>query len=188
MKFVLSTALLGLALTLSACQPADKAPAAEQKTAEATAKEPTLAQAQAAAEKTAAAVKADNPYVRAVPPGQENSAAFMTLTNSSDVPVALIAAESPVADKVELHEHTNNNGVMAMRQIPQIEVPAKGSVELKPGGLHIMLIGLKQALNAGGNVPLTLLFADGGLVQVTAPIKTVDAPMAGAAMGKKPAK
>jgi hypothetical protein len=124
----------------------------------------------------AAEVKVENPYVRAVPPGQPNSAAFLTLVNSSTKAHSVKSASSPVAATVELHSHTNNNGVMEMRQVPQIDLPAKGTTELKPGGLHIMLIGLKQNLKAGEKAKLTLQFEDGSNTTVTAPIQEVSPP------------
>lgn len=126
----------------------------------------------------AAEVKVENPYVRAVPPGQPNSAAFMTLVNSSAKAHSVKSASSPVAATVELHTHTNNNGVMEMRQIPQIDVPAKGRVELAPGGLHVMFLGLKQDLKAGETVAITLTFDDGSTTTVNAPIKEVTPPAA----------
>lgn len=118
-------------------------------------------------------------YARAVPPGQPNSAAFMTLTNPSATPRALVSAQSPAAKTVELHTHINSGGMMQMRRIERIEVPAQGSVTLKPGGLHVMLIGLNGDLNPGSTVDLTLVFDDGGKVEVKAPVRTIEAkPMA----------
>ncbi|WP_428035527.1 copper chaperone PCu(A)C [Amphritea sp.] len=108
-----------------------------------------------------AEVKVDHPYARAVPPGQANSAAFMTLTNNSDEEVSLISASTSVAKVAELHTHTQENGVMKMRKIPQITMKANEQVQLKPGGLHVMLIGLKQNLNKDEMIDLTLNFSDG---------------------------
>jgi hypothetical protein len=133
----------------------------------------------AASMKAADAVKVENPYARAVPPGQPNSASFMTLVNGSDVDHSVKSAASPVAATVELHTHTNVNGVMEMRQVPQIDVPAKGRTELKPGGLHVMLIGLKQDMKAGEKAQVTLTFEDGSSTTVDAPIQEVTPPAAG---------
>jgi copper(I)-binding protein len=94
--------------------------------------------------------------------------------NTSDTDHSLKAAASPVAATVELHTHTNNNGVMEMRQVPQIDVPAKGRTELKPGGFHIMLIGLKQDMKAGEKAVLTLTFEDGSTTTVDAPIQDIN--------------
>ncbi len=135
--------------------------------------------ADATAAKAADTVKVENPYARAVPPGQPNSAAFMTLVNTGDVDHSVTSATSPVANTVELHTHTNNNGVMEMRQVDKIDVPAKGRTELAPGGLHIMLIGLKQELKEGEKAQLTLTFDDGSTTTVDAPIQTVKPPVMG---------
>lgn len=140
----------------------------------------TAPAAEAATAKAADTVKVENPYARAVPPGQPNSAAFMTFVNSGDADHSVTSASSPVAEAVELHTHTNNNGVMEMRQIDKIDVPAKGRTELAPGGLHIMLIGLKQELKAGETAQLTLTFDDGSTATVDAPIQDVTPPAMGA--------
>lgn len=130
----------------------------------------------ASASKAADGITVENPFARAVPPGQPNSASFMTLVNSSDVDHSVKSAASPVAATVELHTHTNNNGVMEMRQVEQIDIPAKGRVELKPGGLHIMLIGLKQDMKVGENAPITLTFEDGSTTMTNAPIQEITPP------------
>lgn len=129
-----------------------------------------------AAVKAADLLEIEEAYIRAVPPGQPNSAAFMTINNPFNQAFALTAASSPVAATVELHTHTHNNGVMEMRKIDKIDIPADGEVELKPGGLHIMLIGLKQELKVGEDAKLTLTFADGSTKEVTAEIKEVTPP------------
>ena len=165
-------ALLGVLISVTtACQ-------AESETAKKPAEAPQ-AQAAATVAKAADAVKAENPFVRAVPPGQPNSAAFMVLSNSSAVAHQVVSATSPVANTVELHTHTNNNGVMEMRQVPQIDVPAKGRTELKPGGFHIMLLGLKQPLQAGESAEITLTFDDGSSTTFQAPIQVVTPPAGG---------
>jgi periplasmic copper chaperone A len=112
-------------------------------------------------------------YVRAVPPGVANSAGFMTLSNGGGEPRFLTGAESPASEVVELHSHTMEGGMMRMRRIERIEVPAGGSVTLEPGGLHLMLIGLKGPLAPGEEVALTLTFDDGGRAVVSAPVRPV---------------
>jgi len=102
-----------------------------------------------------------NAYARAVPPSAPNSAAFMLIRNHGDADRHLVSAESDVSNVTELHNHINDNGVMRMRQVPRITVPANGSVELKPGSYHVMLIGLKQSLKEGDKVNLKLEFDDG---------------------------
>ncbi len=120
------------------------------------------------------ALEITDAYARAVPPGQPNSAVFLTLTNGSAAPRALVAAESPAAETVELHTHLHEDGMMRMRRVERIEVPAEGSVSLQPGGLHLMLIGLKGDLAPGDQVDLTLSFDDGTQVQVLAPVRKVE--------------
>ena len=84
----------------------------------------------------------DAPYVREVPPGSHTTAAFMTLHNHGDSPVHLISATNSITEHTELHNHVDMDGVMQMRQIDSIEVPANGHTHLAPGGLHLMMIGL----------------------------------------------
>ena len=118
-------------------------------------------------------IQIQHAYARAVPPGQPNSAAFMTLRNMSDASNAVVSASSPAAKVVELHTHTMDGGMMKMRKVEKIDIPAKGTTELKPGGLHIMLIGLKEQLKPGMKVSLTLKFADGSESSVEAPVQEV---------------
>lgn len=116
-------------------------------------------------------------YVRAVPEGQLNSAAFMLLENTADEDLALVAASSDVANTVELHTHQNDNGTMRMRQIDQIDLPAHQQVKLQPGGLHVMLIGLKQTLEADQQVAVSLRFSDGSEQQLNLPVKNITQTM-----------
>lgn len=115
-----------------------------------------------------------DPYVRAVPPGQPNSAAFMSLNNPSTSPRALVDATSPFAEIVELHTHLNEGGMMRMRPVERIALPAGETVLLQPGGLHVMLIGLKRPLTPDTAVELTLMFDDGSKVSIQAPVRQID--------------
>jgi copper(I)-binding protein len=129
-------------------------------------------------------VRVKDPYARAVPPGQPNSAVFMDLANDSDTARALVGAESSAADVAELHTHILEDGMMKMRQIERIDLPAGKTVTLRPGGLHVMLIGLKKQLVPGDSVDLTLIFADGSRELVKAPVHKIQMPpMGGAAHG-----
>ncbi|WP_242469638.1 SCO family protein [Rhabdochromatium marinum] len=112
-------------------------------------------------------------YARAVPPGQQNSAVFMRLRNPTQQPLALIGASSSVAQVVELHTHVQQDGVMKMRRIEQIPIPVQGEAVLQPGGLHLMLIGLKQPLTVGDAVDVQLRFDDGGERAVTADTRRI---------------
>ena len=109
-------------------------------------------------------------YVRAVPPGLPNSASFMLLQNSADSDLVLKGAESPAAKMVELHTHTMKGGMMRMRQVDKIDLPAGESVALQPGGLHVMMIGLQQALVPGEQIDLALVFDDGSKLAIKVPV------------------
>lgn len=113
-------------------------------------------------------VSVHQPYVRLAPPNAPTTGAFMVLRNSGGQPVKLVKADNPASRVTELHTHVNDNGVMKMRPVPAIELPAKGEAVLQPGGLHVMLIELKAPLKEGDSVPLTLSFDDGSSKQVEA--------------------
>lgn len=122
-------------------------------------------------------VEVKSPYARAVPPGQANSAIFMMLKNNSAKEVSLIRAQSSVAEAVELHTHMMDQGVMKMRQVSEIRIPGNGMAQLRPGGNHIMLIGLKKNLFEGQKVTVKLHFSNGSMAVVEMPIKKVMAGM-----------
>ena len=98
-------------------------------------------------------------------------AVYMTLSNSGSQADALVSAASDAAQTVELHEVKNEGGVMKMRPVSAIPVPAGGKAELKPGSYHIMLMGLKHDLKPGEKVAVTLKFEHGGEVRVEAPVR-----------------
>lgn len=114
-----------------------------------------------------AALVVEGAYARAVPPTAGNSAAFMQIRNTSGEARQLVAAESDVSNVTELHNHIQDNGVMRMRRVDAVEVPANGAVELKPGSFHVMLIDLKQPLKEGDPVNIELRFDDGSSKDVS---------------------
>ena len=95
-------------------------------------------------------------YVRGLPPGQSVTAAFMTLRNGGDEELVLTSASTSVADKVEFHQHSHDDGMMRMRQIPALRIAAGAELQLAPGHLHMMLIGLRQVLVEGDTVTIEL--------------------------------
>lgn len=103
-------------------------------------------------------VKVEDAWVRGTVAMQKATGAFMRLTPSANA--RLVAAQSPVAGVVEIHEMAMEGDVMKMRAMPGLDLPAGRTVELKPGGYHVMLLDLKQPLKAGEQVPLTLTFED----------------------------
>lgn len=128
------------------------------------------------------AVSVIDPYVRAMPPGQKVTGAFLSLKNDSDSNRSLVRAESDVAKSVELHEHVHKEGMMQMREVEKIDIAKGSTTALKPGGLHIMLIGLTRALNVGDIVDIKLIFDDGSEQIAKAPVKKI---LAGMGMMKK---
>lgn len=115
-------------------------------------------------------VEATNVWARATPPAAKNGAAYMVLTNDTAKADRLIDAASDVAERVEIHTHLMENNVMRMRRIDGVDVEPGTPVVFQPGGLHIMLIGLKQPLVAGTSFELTLVYRDAGPVKVTAEV------------------
>lgn len=118
-------------------------------------------------------IKVTNAFVRLLPPSSPTTGAFMTLTNTSEKSIKLIKAESDCCNKVELHTHTMVDGMMRMREVESMEIPAKGQTELKPGSLHIMLIGLKKPLALNQQIPLTLIFDDKKRMNINAEVKAI---------------
>lgn len=136
--------------------------------------------------KPASGLTIENPWARVTTPGQKNGAAYMKISSTS--PDKLIGVDVPanIADHAELHKvvmatgsvkseggmgsdgmQSKSGAKMSMKQVPAIPVPA----ELKPGGYHVMLIGLKAPIAKGDSVPLTLTFEKAGLKRITAVAK-----------------
>lgn len=109
-----------------------------------------------------------HPWTRATPPNAETAGAYLTLRNDGDMEDALIGARSGIADKVEIHSMTVDGGVMRMRPVGEagVAVQPGETVALAPGGMHIMMVGLKHPLTEGEHVPLTLTFRSGASVTV----------------------
>ncbi len=127
----------------------------------------------------AGTLKIEHPWSRATAAGAAVGAGFMTITNSGRAD-ALLAASSPVAERVELHLGRIENRVMQMRRLERIELPAGETVRLEPGGLHLMLIGLKQPLVEGSRVPLVLRFAGSGERKIELQVEALGAQGRGA--------
>lgn len=124
-------------------------------------------------------VKATNAWVRATVPGQSVAGAYLDITASART--ALLAVESSVAGKSELHTMSMENGVMRMRPVGKIELPAHHAVSLKPGGYHVMLMDIKRELKAGERVPLRLKLQDSHGVNTTVEIEAEVRAVAGTA-------
>ena len=126
-----------------------------------------------------AQVAVTEPWVRGTVEGQRATGAFMKVTPVTDL--KLVAAASPVAKIVEIHEMTMDGGVMKMRAIPKLDLPAGKATELKPGGYHVMLMALTKPLAEGETVPITLTFEDAAgkrqTLEVKAPVRPLTADM-----------
>lgn len=100
---------------------------------------------------------------------------FVTLHNMGSEGDTLVAASTPAAEKVEIHNVSMTDGVMKMFEVDGVEVPAGETVEFKPGSYHIMLMGLKEPLSKGKTFPLTFEFARAGKIEVTVEVKEAGA-------------
>lgn len=113
-------------------------------------------------------VEIASPWIRAVPPVAKMGAAYLTITSATAD--RLLGATTPVAEKVEIHATLDSNGVMQMRQQPDVVLaPGKPAV-LAPGGMHLMLVNLRMPLVAGATVPLALRFERAGEVRIDVPV------------------
>jgi periplasmic copper chaperone A len=124
-----------------------------------------------------AEVTVSDAWVRGTVAAQKATGAFMKLKSSDNA--RLVGAASPAASIVEVHEMAMKDNVMTMRAVDAIELPAGKTVELKPGGYHVMLIDLVKPLVAGDKVPvqLTVVGKDGrkATVEVKAEVRAVGA-------------
>lgn len=123
----------------------------------------TLASGLALAQSVSAPIEVSNAWVRSTVPGQMGTGAFMKITAKAGT--QLVGVSSPVAGVGEVHEMKMDGDIMKMRAMPALDLPAGKTVELKPGGYHVMLMDLKQPLLKDSKVPLTLTFKDAKGVQ-----------------------
>jgi hypothetical protein len=116
-------------------------------------------------------------WVREAAAGRAVTAAFLTLANAGDRPIALVRGTASVGDTLELHEMKRDGAMMRMSPVQRIEVPAKGETALRPGDLHLMIFGLKAPLAPNDTVRLTLTFDNGSTVKVAAPVRAAQRTM-----------
>ncbi|MDR3516403.1 MAG: copper chaperone PCu(A)C [Azospirillaceae bacterium] len=126
----------------------------------------------------AGSIEITDPWARATIAAASAGAAYLEIRNHGTAPDHLIAASTPVAAEAQLHMTTISNGVAGMRPVETLEIVAGTSTRLAPGGLHIMLMGLKGPLEKGKSFPLTLTFEKAG--SLTVPV-TIEGPGAGGA-------
>ena len=114
-------------------------------------------------------------WLRAQPPGQPNSAAYMTLENVGKRALTIVAVATPLAQRVEIHESRQQDGMWRMQAQESLAVGPGQTSLLAPGGRHLMLFGVKRALREGEQVPFELSLQGGELVRVSAEVRGFDA-------------
>ena len=124
-----------------------------------------------AADFKAGSLEINDLWVRGSVPGQTNGAGYMLINNPTGVSDRLLSAQSDASNRLELHTVITENGVAKMRQVPGIDVPAKGSAKLAPGGLHLMFLQLTGPFKQGDSVPVVLKFEKAGEVRVNFTVK-----------------
>jgi copper(I)-binding protein len=115
----------------------------------------------------------EQPWSRATP--VKVGGAYMTLRNNGAVPDKLVKVTSPIAEKAEIHETKVEGGMAMMRPVGAIELKRRSSVQLKPGGLHVMLMGLQRPLKEGERIKLTLTFERAGTIEIEARVEKAGA-------------
>lgn len=124
-------------------------------------------------------VEVKDAWVRATVAQQKSTGAFMQLTAVADTRVVQVS--SPIAGVVEIHEMAMDKDVMRMRAVPALPLPAGKTVELKPGGYHVMMMDLKGPVKAGDVVPVTLVLESKDGLRSTLEVKAVARPLGNAA-------
>jgi copper(I)-binding protein len=142
------------------------------------------ASAQAPASFTKGPVTVTQPWSRATPNGAPVAGGYLVVANKGAEGDKLLGGMSDIAARVEIHEMSMNNGVMQMRPVAGgLTVPAGGSVELKPGGYHVMFMGLKHGIKEGERFKVTLQFEKAGPVDVDFSVGSIGAQAAPAGGG-----
>jgi periplasmic copper chaperone A len=117
------------------------------------------------------------PWTRATPNGAKIGGGYLTIENKGSAPDKLIGVSGDIAGKIEVHEMAMNDGVMKMRPLDKgLAIEPGKTVQLAPGGYHLMMMDLKNPLKQGDRVPVTLEFEKAGKVQVTLDVQAVGAP------------
>ena len=108
----------------------------------------------------------DHPFSRATPPAAKVAVGYLTIRNASSAPDRLVAATAEISETAELHEMAVTDGVMTMRPIEGLEIPAGGEAKLESGSRHLMFVGLKRPLKQGEKFAATLTFEKAGAISV----------------------
>ena len=117
------------------------------------------------------AVELREAWTRPTPGGARTAAIYLTAVNHGAATDRIVAAQTPAAERAEIHVDIMDGNVMRMRHVMSVDVPAGGETAFKPGSFHVMLTGLKAPLKAGDSVPLTLTFEGAGAVTATVTVR-----------------
>jgi periplasmic copper chaperone A len=129
---------------------------------------------------TVGGLKISAPWARATPKGASIGGGYLTITNISTTPDRLVGGTTDVSSRFEVHEMSMDNGVMKMRPVTKgLEIKPGQTVELKPGGYHVMFVGLKQQLEQGHPFKATLMFEKAGKVDVDFAVEGIGAQTGG---------
>lgn len=120
-------------------------------------------------------LQVSHPWTRATPPGADVAAAYLDIRNTGKEKDRLIAASTPAAERVEMHVMAHEGGVMKMREVQSLDVPARKHLVLRPGGAHLMLVGPRKTFAKGQRIPLVLRFERGGDLHVELEVRAVGA-------------
>jgi copper(I)-binding protein len=132
-------------------------------------------------------LRIEQAWSRATPGGASVGVGYLRVTNTGSTPDRLLGGASEVASRIETHDMKMEDGVMKMRALSQgIEIAPGATIELKPGGMHLMIVGLKQGLKAGEAISATLRFEKAGAVPVTFNVLGMGAPAPGPAASSEP--
>lgn len=129
----------------------------------------------AAAQGQSNGISVSQAWSRATPGGVRNGTAYLQISSKGPEGDKLVGAKSDIAGQVELHNHIHEGGMMKMRRVDAIDVPAGETVKLEPGGFHVMLMDLKRPLKAGESFDLTLVFEKAGDIPVKATVEPIGA-------------
>ena len=112
-----------------------------------------------------------NAWIKNLPPTLPMRAGYMTLENTSDKPISIVAVESEVFTQIDIHETVKKDGMMSMRPVSPLAIPAGTRTELAPGGIHLMMMQPQKTLKPGDQVSITLQFDDGSYQSLPMTVK-----------------
>ena len=110
-------------------------------------------------------------YVRTAPPGQTLTAAFATIANKGSQSCLLVAAQTPIAGRIEIHQHLHRDGMMSMRPVDAVEIAGGETVQFQPGGYHLMLFDVEAEFAQRQTVPMLLITENCGNTEVAAEVR-----------------